>query len=239
MNRRQYITPGGTASGLALNILNQPHVLIAGATGSGKSTLLNTVIYTALLFAPPEKQFILIDPKRVELIDYARLPHTIMRATEPPQIAAALTGAVSLIEDRYKRLEKRRAKLYDGSDVYIIIDELADLLTVDKKTFLPLLQRIAQIGRAARVHLIAATQRPTKDILSGQLKVNLDARLALRTASRQDSRNIIETPGAELLPRYGHGLYLIPEFRQPERVTIPATPPDCIAARVNYWIRQK
>lgn len=238
MKRRQYITPGGTASGLALNILNQPHVLIAGATGSGKSTLLNTVIYTALLFAPPEKQFILIDPKRVELIDYASLPHTIIRATEPHQIATALTGAVSLIEDRYKRLEKRRAKLYDGSDVYIIIDELADLLTVDKKTYLPLLQRISQIGRAARVHLIAATQRPTKDILSGQLKVNLDARLALRTTSRQDSRNIIETPGAELLPRYGQGLYLIPEFRQPERVTIPATPPDCIAARVNFWIKQ-
>lgn len=235
---KRYKTPGGTASGLALNILNQPHVLIAGATGSGKSTLLNTVIYTALLFAPPEKQFILIDPKRVELIEYARLPHTITRATEPRQIAAALTGTVSLIEDRYKRLEKRRAKLYDGSDVYIIVDELADLLTVDKKTYLPLLQRIGQIGRAARVHLIAATQRPTKDILSGQLKVNLDARLALRTASKQDSRNIIERGGAELLPRFGQGLYMIPEFRQPERVTIPATPPECIAARVNYWMKQ-
>lgn len=233
-----YKTPGGNASGLALNILNQPHVLIAGATGSGKSTLLNTVIYTALLFAPCEKQFILIDPKRVELIDYARLPHTIARATENRDIYKALAGAVGIIEDRYKRLEKRRLKSYDGADVYVIIDELADLLTVNKKAFLPLLQRIAQIGRAARVHLIAATQRPTKDILSGQLKVNLDARLALRTASKQDSLNIIERSGAELLPRYGQGLYMIPELRQPELVTIPATSPDCIAERVKYWMKQ-
>lgn len=238
MKKQQYITPGGNASGLALNILNQPHVLIAGATGSGKSTLLNTVIYTALLFAPPEKQFILIDPKRVELIDYKLLPHTLTRATDPGDIYDALTGALNIIEDRYKRLEKARIKCYNGADIYVIIDELADLLTVDKKAFLPLLQRIAQIGRAARVHLIAATQRPTKDILSGQLKVNLDARLALRTASKQDSRNIIERGGAELLPRYGQGLYLIPELTAPAHVTIPATPPGEITRRVEFWIKQ-
>ena len=238
MKRQQYITPGGTAPGLILNILQQPHVLIAGATGSGKSTLLNTIIYTALLFAPCEKQFILIDPKRVELIDFTKLPHTITRATESREIYKALAGAIGIIEDRYKRLEKRRLKSYDGADVYIIIDELADLLTVNKKAFLPLLQRIAQIGRAARVHLIAATQRPTKDILSGQLKVNLDARLALRTASKQDSRNIIERGGTELLPRFGQGLYMIPELTAPELVNIPATSPECIAERVKYWMKQ-
>lgn len=235
---KTYTTPSGGANVAALAILNQSHVLIAGATGSGKSVLINTILYNTLLFSPFEKQLILIDPKRVELLDYAYLPHTLTRATEPEQIENALKSAVNLLERRFREMERKRLKQYPGSDVYIIIDELADILTTQKRRVLPLLQRIAQIGRAARIHLIMATQRPTKDILSGQLKVNIDCRIALRCAEKQDSRNIIERPGAELLPRYGVALYRSPEYIDPIQIEIEMTPQSKIAERVEFWRRQ-
>lgn len=218
---RQSKTPPGAVFRAYNDMINQPHLLIAGATGSGKSTVIHGLINTILYYPPTEKQLILIDSKRVELIEYSRLPHTIYRATEPRQIAAAVTGAVNELERRFKRMERARIKLYTGSDIYIIIDELADLITTQKKDVLTPLKRIAQLGRAAKIHLILATQRPTKDIVSGEIKVNIDARLALRCPTKQDSRNIINVGGAELLPRYGYGYYLTPETIKPELITLP------------------
>lgn len=236
--KTNWITPGGNAARLCLDILKQPHILIAGSTGSGKSVLINSVIYTALYNAPTQTQFILIDPKRVELVQYRDLPHTILYASEPEQIAAALGAVVEIMETRYKRMQAAGQRESTEPNIYIIIDELADLFTVQKRETAPLIARIAQLGRAARLHLIAATQRPTKDIITGQIKVNLDSRVALRCPTAQDSRNIINIKGAEQLPRYGSGYYLTPETMQPVRVQIPYTAAEDLAERVRWWITQ-
>ena len=108
-------------------------------------------------------------------------------------------------------MQRRRQRLYNGSDVYIMIDELADLMTTAKRDVMPLLQRLCQIGRAARVHVIAATQCPISAVIPTPIKVNFDSRVALRTRSKQDSRNILGLTGCETLPRYGYGYYMTPE----------------------------
>lgn len=233
---KKWNTPGGTASAVCLDMLKQPHLLIAGSTGSGKSVLINTLIYTALYTSPSRTRFILIDPKRVELIDYKQLPHTLIYASEPPDILAALVGAVDLMEERYKRMQAARQKKSTEGDIFVIVDEFADLMTTQKKQTTPLLIRLAQLGRAANIHLILATQRPTKDIVTGQIKVNLDSRVALRCPTPQDSRNIIDRKGAETLPRYGYGFYTTPNGC--ELIKIPMTPPEALAERVEWWQAQ-
>lgn len=233
---KEWKTPGGSAAAVCLDMLKQPHLLIAGSTGSGKSVLLNSLIYTALFQAPHRCRLILIDPKRVELVEYKQLPHTLIYSSEPPDIAAALFYAVDTMESRYKRMQTARQKQSTEPHIFIIIDEFADLMTTQKRDTLRPLQRLAQLGRAANLHLIIATQRPTRDIINGQIKVNLDSRIALRCPTAQDSRNIINTKGAETLPRFGFGYYLTPNGC--ELVKIPYTPPEELAARVQWWEAQ-
>lgn len=231
-----WIAPAGKVPMLCKSILEQSHVLIAGATGSGKSVVINSVIYTALYKAPCELKLVLIDPKRVELVKYRNLPHTIAYASEPGQIIDTLQKCVGLMESRYKAMQRRGAVKSTETDVYIIIDEFADLMTTSKRETLPNLCRLAQLGRAANIHLIIATQRPTRDIVNGQIKVNLDSRLALRCPTPQDSRNIIDRKGAETLPRYGYGYYYTPEGLQ--LVKIPMIDPDELQTRVDHWTQQ-
>lgn len=231
--KKEWKTPGGTAAAVCIDMLAQPHLLIAGSTGSGKSVLINSLIYTALYKSPLRCQLILIDPKRVELIDYKHLPHTIAYASEPPNIVAALAAAVGIMENRYKRMQTARIKKSTESEIYVIVDEFADLMTTQKRETMPLIIRLAQLGRAANVHLIVATQRPTRDIINGQIKVNIDSRVALRCPTAQDSRNIINAKGAETLPRYGFGYYLTPSGC--ELVNIPMTSIDDLIARVRWW----
>lgn len=230
-------TPGGVADNSILDMLKQTHLLIAGSTGSGKSVLINTLIYTALLHSPAKIKFILIDPKRVELVDYKQLPHTIAYTTEPAEIVNTLSAVVDLMESRYKRMQAARQKKSNEPDIYIIVDEFADLMTTSKRETLPQLQRLAQLGRAANIHLFLATQRPTRDIINGQIKVNIDSRVALRCPTPQDSRNIIDRKGAETLPRFGFGYYLTPKGC--DLIPIPYTDPADIAARVRWWEAQK
>lgn len=235
---KEWKTPGGTAAAVCLDMLEQPHLLIAGSTGSGKSVLLNTLIYTALYKSPCNCELILIDPKRVELIDYKELPHTLIYASEPPEIIETLNRCINLMESRYKILQAEHRKKWNNSEqTYIFIDEFADLMTTQKRETMPQIIRLAQLGRAANLHLILATQRPTRDIINGQIKVNLDSRVALRCPTAQDSRNIINTKGAETLPRYGFGYYLTPKGC--ELIKIPMTPPEAIAERVQWWEAQK
>lgn len=233
-----WYTPAGKASLNCLDMLKQPHLLIAGSTGSGKSVLINSLIYTALYKPPTECLFILIDPKRVELVDYRNLPHCLIYASEPNGIAYAINKSVEFMENRYKRMQAAGLKKSTEADIYIIVDEFADLMTTQKHETLPPLQRLAQLGRAANVHLILATQRPTKDIVNGQIKVNMDSRVALRCPTAQDSRNIINLKGAELLPRYGYGYYLTPEAMKPELIKITFTPQEEINERVQWWRKQ-
>ena len=238
MQKKTWYTPAGTYSRLCADILQQPHTLIAGATGSGKSVLINSIMAAALYKAPCDVGFVLIDPKRVELVQYDRLPHTALYASERDDIRDAIQRTVATMERRYKAMQRTGTKRYDGAELYVIVDEFADLVTTDKKAVLPALCRLAQLGRAAGIHLILATQRPTRDIVTGQIKVNIDARVALRCPTPQDSRNIIDRTGAECLPRFGEGLYLTPETMQPVLVEIPLTPADELNRLCAWWENQ-
>lgn len=235
---RRELTPGGDAFRLYLDMLEQSHILIAGATGSGKSVVMHGLIATIMLSLSGEKAMILIDPKRIEFSQYRGLPHTWAYAQQPDDIENALHYAVDLMEKRFIWMERHVVRKSTEGDIYILVDEFADLMVTQKRAVLPLLIRIAQLGRAAKVHLILGTQRPTRDIVTGQIKVNLDARLALRVPTPQDSRNIIDIKGAELLPRWGEGYYLTPETMRPRHVKVPMVSAEVIQHRLTHWHAQ-
>lgn len=198
-----YRTPGGRVWSFYNELLDLPHLLVAGATGSGKSVLINGLIYNLTVSRSPyECQLILIDPKRVELVSWSDLPHCIRYASEPSDRVSALQYAVDEMDRRYAKMQRDRVKLFDGPDLFIFVDELADLMITQKAAVLPLLTRLGQLGRAARVHTVLATQcvLSSAGVLPSQIKVNYDNRVALRTASAQDSRNIIGAAGCECLP---------------------------------------
>lgn len=231
-----WTTPAGSTYRLYADMLQQPHLLIAGATGSGKSVVINGLISTALYKAPCDVGFILVDPKRVELSQYKRLPHVIRYASEPADMIAALDAALAITEQRYRTMQKQGLRKSAEGDVYVIIDELADLMTTNKKAVQPRLQRLCQIGRAARVHVIAATQCPLATVIPTAISVNFDARVGLRTRNAQDSRNILQRTGCELLPRYGQGYYMTPEG-----LTLYNIPmiPDAETGRLCSWWMDK
>lgn len=196
---------------LYIDMLEQPHLLIAGATGSGKSVVINGLILTAMYDGVSPLSFILIDPKRVELAAYRHTRYCQRYASEPEEMVEALQEAMDEIDRRYRWCQQNGVKKYTESRLYVVIDELADLMTTNRKQVQPLIQRICQVGRAANVHMIAATQCPIAKVIPTEIKVNFDARVGLRTRSAQDSRNIIGFKGCERLPRYGQGYYMTPE----------------------------
>lgn len=229
-----YRTPGGTYSTLYADMAKQPHLLIAGATGSGKSVVENGVIHAILTNnSPATARLILVDPKRVELSQYKALPHTLCYASDGKAATQALQYAIEIMEGRYSAMQKAGVRRYDGADVYVLIDELADLMLTDKKAVQPLIQRIAQLGRAARIHLIVCTQCPLAKVIPTEIKCNLDARVGLRTRSAQDSRNILGVTGCESLPRYGKGFYMTPEGMKLH--DMPLIPDAWQTALIDYW----
>lgn len=233
--KHEQITITGTTYEIYKDMLQQPHLLIAGATGSGKSVVINALIYTALFKQPNEVQFILIDPKRVELVSYKYMPHTIGYASEPQEMINALKFAMNITEQRYREMQSKGIRKYDGGDLYLIIDELADLMTTNRRQVQPLIQRLAQIGRAAGVHIIAATQCPLATVIPTPIKVNFDARVGLRTRSAQDSRNILDMNGCETLPRYGEGYYMTSQGVV--RYEIPMYDDSTLDEIIMFWHR--
>jgi S-DNA-T family DNA segregation ATPase FtsK/SpoIIIE len=219
------------------DMLNQTHLLIAGATGSGKSVVINGMIFNAMFNAPDDAQFILVDPKRVELVMYRDLPHTMVYASEPHDMVKALETAIEKVDTRYKYMQRVGLRKYDGGHIYVVIDELADLMTTNKREVQPLIQRLCQIGRAANVHVIAATQCPLASIIPTAIKVNFDSRVGLRTRSAQDSRNILGETGCEKLPRYGYGYYMTAEGCKLHE--IPMYSGDEIKVLVDYWTKPR
>lgn len=201
--QREYITPAGEYPTLFKDMLRQ-HLLIAGAQGAGKSVLIDGLMYTALYDSPAKARFILIDPKGTELETYHNLPHVIEYADDSDgtqrQIVNALRRAIDIMERRYADMKRRGLRVFDGSTVYVVIDELADLMTTNKRLIMPLLQRLAQKGRASAITLIAATQCPLSAVIPTPIKCNFASRVGLKTATRQDSRNIIDVAGCEALP---------------------------------------
>ena len=238
-----YSTPKGETYDLFSGMLRQSHLLIAGASGSGKSVLVNGLICTALYDFPFDtsggKQLILIDPKRTELSQYKTLPHCLYHASEPDTMVNALHYALGITERRYVNMELQGLRTYNGGDIYVVIEELADLMTTQKHTVQPLIQRLCQIARAAKIHLIAATQCPLREIIPTPIKCNFDGRVALRTRCAQDSRNILGVSGAELLPRYGECLYLTPDEMTIQHYAVPYITEDEQKDLIQWWLSQE
>lgn len=236
----RYTTPDGKYYTLYKDMSEQTHLLIAGATGSGKSVVINGIISTLLYRLPGDCPdgvgLILIDPKRVELARYKGLPHVIRYASEPSEMLSALNYAMQLTEYRYKRMQRLRQLKYSGGDVYVIIDEFADLMTTQGRTVKPIIQRLAQIGRAAKVHILLATQTPIAKVIPTEIKCNFDSRVGLRTRSAQDSRNILGYTGLEALPRYGQGIYMTPEGDS--LYEIPMVDETEIDRLLRHWSKQ-
>lgn len=239
---RVWKTPGGEYSRLYADMLNQVHLLIAGAAGSGKSTVVNGIMQAALtLNAPCKAGFILIDPKGTELSDYANLPHTITYAMDINDCITALQYGLQLSRTRFNDMKRRKLKMYDGSDIYIIIDELMFLMNrpIVKKQAMNLLQDILVIARAARIHVIACTQSPTAATgLPVNLRCNFDSRLALRTSTAQDSRNIIGVKGCEQFPNptlshMAYGYYM--RGGEMDLYKLPKIEQSTLDRLVTYW----
>ena len=197
---KKYRTPSGKVFSLYRNMLQQPHLLIAGATGSGKSVLINSLISTAIYDSPAVCRFILLDPKTTELWQWKSLPHTLEYSYDVSDMLTSLENAVRLMENRLHHMHAVGERMWTGAQVYIIIDELADLLTTAKSAVVPLLQRLCQLGRAAGVHVVAATQCILASVLPTPIRVNFSSVVCLRTATRQQSRFVVDRPGAELFP---------------------------------------
>ena len=217
-----------------MDLVASGRILIAGCSGSGKSVALKDIIYTLMATSPNTNQFVFIDLKRVELKVFKKAPHTVCYVTEPEEVVKALNVVLQIIDDRYKRMEMNDELKSSEPNLWVVVDEYADLTTIGSKSIERAVQRISQIGRAAKVNLILATQRPTRtDVLKGAIDVNLDSRLALRTVNKQDSRNILGCPGAEELPDYGKAIMQIKGKNQV--IDIPFLEMDELKARVNAW----
>ena len=216
------------------NISKLPHVLIAGTTGSGKSVCTNSLIVSMLYKSTPEEvRFIMVDPKMVELAPYNGIPHLLIPVvTDPKKAAGALQWAVYEMMKRYKMFSEHGVKdlaSYNKSaatdealkkmpSVVVVIDELADLMLVAAKEVEESICRVAQMGRAAGMHLVIATQRPSADVITGLMKANIPSRIAFAVASAMESRIILDTAGAEKLVGRGDMLYAPLGEGKPKRV---------------------
>jgi DNA segregation ATPase FtsK/SpoIIIE, S-DNA-T family len=211
------------------DLTKMPHLLIAGATGTGKSVGLNALICSLLYSHHPDRlRFLMIDPKRIELSLYDGIPHLLHPVvSEPKEATRALRWAVMEMERRYQLLEKAQARNLQGYNksaeaplpyLIIIIDELADLMIVSSKEVESAITRLAQTARAAGIHLIVATQRPSVDVLTGLIKANFPARISFKVSSKVDSRTILDVMGAERLLGMGDMLFLPPGSSALERI---------------------
>jgi len=243
------------------DLASMPHVLIAGSTGSGKSVAINAMIMSVLFKSTPEQvRMILVDPKRVELGMYEGIPHLFTPIITEAKLAAnALRNAVKEMERRLKLLAANHVrnidqfnKLFDtGSDylfedvnqeplpyIMIIIDELADLMMLDRANVEEAITRLAQMARAVGIHLVLATQRPSVDVITGLLKANVPTRMSFRLATKVDSRTIIDSNGAESLLGRGDMLFLPPGTSRLQRVHAPFVTEKEINAVTQFWKAQ-
>ena len=239
---------GISGTPVVADMAKMPHVLIAGATGSGKSVCINTIINLIIYRASPkEVRLILIDPKVVELSVYNGIPHLLVPVvTDPKTASAALSWAVVEMEHRYKRFETMGVRNIEGynhaigpgeepmSKIIVIIDELADLMMVAPGEVEESICRLAQLARAAGIHLVIATQRPSVNVITGVIKANIPSRIAFAVSSQIDSRTILDAGGAEKLLGKGDMLYAPQGAGKPTRVQGCFVSDDEVQRIVDY-----
>ena len=246
---------------ICADLASMPHVLIAGSTGSGKSVAINAMIMSVLFRSTPEQvRMILVDPKRVELGMYEGIPHLFTPIITEAKLAAnALKNAVKEMERRLKLLAANHVRNIDqfnklfehGSDylfedvnqeplpyIIIVIDELADLMMLDRANVEEAITRLAQMARAVGIHLVLATQRPSVDVITGLIKANVPTRMSFRLATKIDSRTIIDTNGAESLLGRGDMLFLPPGTSRLQRIHAPFVTEKEIAGVTAFWKAQ-
>lgn len=238
------------------DLAKMPHLLIAGATGAGKSVALNAIITTILLRTTPEEvRLLLIDPKKVEFNSFANAPHLMTDIiNEPTQANTALMRIVEIMDDRYRDFAKINVKNIKAYNEYkqvnpdadlpnmelivVIIDELADLMIVAGKEVEQSIQRITQLARAAGIHLIVATQRPSTDVITGIIKSNIPSRISFAVSSGIDSRTILDTVGAERLLGNGDMLYYPVGYSSPLRLQGVYISDDEVVKVANFAAKQ-
>ena len=239
-----------------------PHLLVAGATGSGKSVCINDIIISILMKArPDEVKLVLVDPKKVELGMYTGVPHLLTPVvTDPRKASMALKKAVSEMERRYDLFEENKTKNIESYNaliekknlrlseeeqipkmpyIVVIVDELADLMLVAGKEVEDSIMRITQMARAAGIHLIIATQRPSTDVITGIIKANIPSRISFAVSSQIDSRTILDMGGAEKLLGKGDMLFLPMGESQPERIQGAFVSEEEIQKVINYTVSQQ
>jgi S-DNA-T family DNA segregation ATPase FtsK/SpoIIIE len=249
------------------DLSRMPHLLVAGATGSGKSVFLNALLCSIFFKATPDEiKLLLIDPKMLEFSNYRGVPHLIADVvTDPKRASAALLGVVKKMEDRYRLMAQQgvrnieqynralRKEIAQGAKplhpesgeplaplpfIVVVIDELADLMIVAARDVEESVMRLAQMARAAGIHLVLATQRPSVDVLTGVIKANFPSRIVFQVSSRTDSRTVIDHNGAERLLGLGDMLFTPPGSSVVQRIHGPYVSEREVQAVVDFWREQ-
>jgi DNA segregation ATPase FtsK/SpoIIIE, S-DNA-T family len=239
-----------TGRPIVADLGRMPHLLVAGATGAGKSVCLNVIIASLLATCTPDQlQLLLIDPKRVELIEYNGIPHLISDCICDPKLAAGalyeLTKEMDMRYERFARAGVRKIEEFNAENpgehmpyIVVVIDELADLMLVAPTRVETSICRIAQLARATGIHLVVATQRPSVDVITGLIKANIPSRIAFAVSSQVDSRTILDMAGAERLLGRGDMLFLPIDAPKPIRVQGALVTPAEIERLCEYWRAQ-
>ena len=257
------VTLGKDLTGCTINadLTTMPHLLVAGSTGSGKSVCINSIITSLLMrYRPDEVKMVLVDPKQVELSNYNGIPHLLCPVvTDPKKASLTLQKVVNEMDRRYRVLAEKGAKKISDYNkiieeensknpdnpqpkmnyIVVIVDEMADLMIVAKKEVEDSIMRITQLARAAGIHLIVATQRPSTDVITGVIKTNIPSRIAFAVASYIDSRTILDTAGAEKLLGKGDMLYLPMGANSPTRIQGCYISDEEIARIIAYVCKQQ
>lgn len=214
----------------------ETNILIGGATGSGKSVFEDGMIYNlAAEFTPDDVEIYLIDPKMVQLRKWAVLPHVRMYADTVDKAKITLDYVKGVMMDRYQEMAYEGIEKYEGSAIYVFIDELADLI-IEDKAIVKKLQKLLQLCRAANIHIVCCSQSVSRVTVPAALQINFSCRVGLRTASAIDSRQIIRESGCENLPRYGRCI-----INSPDGITerpFPMYSADHIKAMRSWWSRK-
>lgn len=234
MNPINKPSPGGAVFSVSLEILQAEHTLIAGTTGAGKSVLINTLLTDAHISYPAGLiNFVYIDLKRIELIQWEALSHCIYYADTEQKAVYILNRMIELMQYRFDRMKSQRLKKSEEAPVYIVIDELA-ILTDAAPASLPLLIKIGRLARAVNIHIIAATQAPNRKTLPAALHQNFTCCIGLRCRSSIESRQIIGVSGCEKLPEYGYAIQW--DRHGYKNITVPLTEQTKTDKIIKYYM---